>query len=34
MVTVDRPFTYWLRDTVNNTIVFMGRVNDPSAKRG
>ena len=34
VLTVDRPFTYWLRDTVNNTIVFMGRVNDPSAKRG
>ncbi|MGZ4762065.1 MAG: serpin family protein, partial [Ilumatobacteraceae bacterium] len=34
VVTLDRPFTYWLRDTVNNTIVFMGRVNDPSAKRG
>ena len=34
VVTLDRPFTYWLRDTVNDTIVFMGRVNDPSAKRG
>jgi serpin B len=33
VLTVDRPFTYWLRDTVTNTIVFMGRVNDPSATR-
>jgi serpin B len=34
VLTVDRPFTYWLRDTTTNTIVFMGRVNDPSATRG
>ena len=34
VVNVDRPFTYWLRDTATNTIVFMGRVNDPSATRG
>ncbi|MGZ4767006.1 MAG: serpin family protein, partial [Ilumatobacteraceae bacterium] len=33
-VVVDRPFTYWRRDIANDTIVFMGRVNDPSAKRG
>jgi serpin B len=34
VLTVDRPFTYWLRDTATNTIVFMGQLNDPSAKRG
>ncbi len=33
VLNVDRPFTYWLRDAVTNTIVFMGRVNDPSATR-
>jgi serpin B len=31
---VDRPFTFWLRDRATGTIVFMGRVNDPSATRG
>lgn len=33
VLTVDRPFTFWLRDTATDTIVFMGRVNDPSATR-
>ena len=33
VLTVDRPFTYWLRDTTSNAVVFMGRVNDPSATR-
>lgn len=32
-LTIDRPFTFWLRETATNTIVFMGRVNDPSATR-
>lgn len=32
--TVDRPFTFWLRDRATGTVVFMGRVNDPSATRG
>lgn len=31
--TVDRPFTFWLRDTSTGAIVFIGRVNDPSATR-
>lgn len=33
-LVVDRPFTFWLRDRNTGTIVFMGRVNDPSATRG
>ena len=33
-LVVDRPFTFWLRDVTTGTIVFMGRVNDPSATRG
>lgn len=32
--TVDRPFTFWLRDRATGTIIFAGRVNDPSATRG
>jgi len=32
--TVDRPFTFWLRETSTGAIVFIGRVNDPSATRG
>ena len=32
--TVDRPFTFWLRDRATGTIIFTGRVNDPSATRG
>ncbi|MEQ1701440.1 MAG: serpin family protein [Ilumatobacteraceae bacterium] len=32
--TVDRPFTFWLRDRATGTIIFSGRVNDPSATRG
>ncbi|MEQ1701439.1 MAG: serpin family protein [Ilumatobacteraceae bacterium] len=31
---VDRPFTFWLRDRATGTIIFTGRVNDPSATRG
>jgi len=32
-LTIDRPFTFWLHDTANQTIVFAGRINDPSATR-
>ena len=32
--TIDRPFTFWLRDRATGTIIFAGRVNDPSATRG
>jgi serpin B len=32
-VTFDRPFTFWLRHRLTGTVVFMGRVNDPSATR-
>lgn len=32
--TIDRPFTFWLRDVATGAVVFMGRVNDPSATRG
>jgi serpin B len=32
--TVDRPFTFWLRETSTGAIVFIGRVNDPGASRG
>jgi serpin B len=28
----DRPFVYLIRDTQTNTILFMGRVLDPSVK--
>ena len=31
---VDRPFTFWLRARSTGVVVFMGRVNDPSATRG
>ena len=31
--TVDRPFTFWLRDLATGTVIFAGRVNDPSATR-
>jgi|JI10StandDraft_1071094.scaffolds.fasta_scaffold363717_2 serpin B len=31
--TVDRPFTFWLRDRATGTVIFAGRVNDPSATR-
>ncbi len=30
IVTLDRPFTFWLRHTGTNAILFMGRVNDPT----
>ncbi|MDP2290890.1 MAG: serpin family protein [Actinomycetota bacterium] len=33
-VTIDRPFTFWLRDTATDAVLFMGRVNDPSTTRG
>ena len=32
--TVDRPFTFWLRDRATGTIIFAGRINDPSQTRG
>ncbi|HQZ35677.1 MAG TPA: serpin family protein [Ilumatobacteraceae bacterium] len=31
VLTIDRPFTFWLRDTDGSTVLFAGRVNDPSA---
>lgn len=31
---VDRPFTFWLRARTTGAVIFMGRVNDPSATRG
>jgi len=33
-LTIDRPFTFWLRARSTGVIVFMGRINDPSATRG
>jgi len=33
VLTIDRPFTFWLHDTANQTILFAGRINDPSATR-
>jgi len=30
---VDQPFTFWLRDRATGTVIFAGRVNDPSATR-
>ena len=30
---IDRPFTFWLRDVATGTVMFTGRVNDPSAAR-
>ena len=32
-LVVDRPFTFWLRARTTGAVVFMGRVNDPSATR-
>ena len=32
-VTIDRPFTFWLRERSTDAIVFMGRVTDPSQTR-
>ena len=32
-LTFDRPFTFWLRDSETGTVVFVGRVNDPSQTR-
>jgi serpin B len=34
VLTIDRPFTFWLRERTTGVIVFMGRVNDPSSTRG
>lgn len=34
VLTLDRPFTFWLRDLDGSTVLFAGRVNDPSAVRG
>ncbi len=31
VITLDRPFTFWLRHTGNGAVLFMGRVNDPTA---
>jgi serpin B len=31
-VHVDRPFAYFIRDTMSGAVLFMGVVNDPSAK--
>ena len=31
VVTLDRPFTFWLRHTATGAVLFMGRVNDPTA---
>ena len=31
--TIDRPFTFWLRHRASGTVIFAGRVNDPSATR-
>lgn len=28
-ITIDRPFTFWLRDRVTGAVIFTGRVNDP-----
>ncbi len=33
-LVVDRPFTFWLRARSTGAVVFMGRINDPSATRG
>ncbi len=33
-LTIDRPFTFWLIARSTGVVVFMGRVNDPSATRG
>ena len=30
---IDRPFTFWLRARSTGAVIFMGRVNDPSATR-
>jgi serine protease inhibitor len=30
-LTFDRPFLYLIRDRATNTIVFMGRMTDPSS---
>lgn len=33
VLTIDRPFTFWLRDIDGSTVLFAGRVNNPSAAR-
>jgi len=33
VLTIDRPFTFWLRDRATGTVIFAGRVNDPSTTR-
>ena len=30
-VTVDRPFVFFIRDIQTNTVLFVGRLHDPSA---
>lgn len=32
-LVIDRPFTFWLRARSTGAVIFMGRVNDPSATR-
>jgi serpin B len=32
--TIDQPFTFWLRDTATGTVIFAGRITDPSQTRG
>ena len=34
VLTIDRPFAFWLRERSTGVIVFMGRVTDPSQTRG
>ncbi|MEQ1704097.1 MAG: serpin family protein, partial [Ilumatobacteraceae bacterium] len=33
VLTFDRPFTFWLRDRGSGTVLFAGRVADPSSTR-
>jgi serpin B len=30
-LTLNRPFTFWLRERSTGAVLFMGRVNDPAA---
>jgi serpin B len=32
-LVVDRPFTFWLRARTTGVVIFIGRINDPSATR-
>ena len=31
VVTLDRPFTFWIHERGTGAVLFMGRVNDPTA---